>query len=101
VVLPAPHAVPRKGASPPGAGATFVATVIDRLSRRHPRIVFNIVSEGVTQPGQRQKPGARGVDLLIFRKVETVVDDQTDFEFLFSRPYVVAAGDGERFTRAD
>ncbi len=88
----------RIGTSPPLA-ATFVATVIDRLSGRHPRIVFNIVSEGVTQPGQRQKLGARDVDLLIFRKVETVVDDLTDFEFLFSSPYVVAAGDGNPWTR--
>lgn len=88
----------RIGTSPPLA-ATFVATVIDRLARRHPRIVFKIMSEGITQPGQRRKLGAREVDLLIFRKVTTVVDEQTDFEFLFSSPYVVAAGELNPWTR--
>ena len=33
--------------------ATFVAAVIDRLSRRHPRIVFSIMAEGVTHQSQR------------------------------------------------
>ena len=81
----------RIGTTPPLA-ASFVFAVIDRLSRRYPRIVFRVVAEGANQPAQRQNLNERAVDLLIFRKVATVVDEQTSFEFLFESPYVVAAG---------
>jgi len=81
----------RIGASPPLA-ASFVFAVIDRLSRRYPRIVFRVVSDETSQSVQRQNLIERAVDLLIFRNVPTVVDEQTSFEFLFDSPYVVAAG---------
>jgi len=81
----------RIGTTPPLA-ASFVFTVIDRLSRRYPHITFRVVAEGANQPTQRQNLKDRAVDLLIFRKVSTVVDEETSFEFLFDSPYVVAAG---------
>lgn len=81
----------RIGTTPPLA-ASFVFAVIDRLSRRHPRIKFRIVAEGANQPAQRQNLKERAVDLLIFRKVATVVDEETSFEPLFESPYIVAAG---------
>src|SRR5437667_10258453 len=81
----------RIGTTPPLA-ASFVFAVIDRLSRRYPRIVFRVVAEGANQPAQRQNLAERAVDLLVFRKVLTVIDEQTSFEFLFDSPYVVAAG---------
>ena len=81
----------RIGATPPLA-ATFVTAVVDRLSRRYPRIVFRVVAEGTSQPQQGQNLKTRAVDLLIFRKVAAVMDEQTSFEFLFESPYVVAAG---------
>src|SRR5262245_48412205 len=81
----------RIGTTPPLA-ASFVFAVIDRLSRRHPRIVFRVVAEGANQTAQRQNLNERAVDVLIFRKVATVVDEQTSFELLFRSPYVVAAG---------
>jgi DNA-binding transcriptional LysR family regulator len=83
----------RIGATPPLA-ASFVFAVIDRLSRRYPRIVFRVVADETSQTVQRQNLIERAVDLLIFRKVPTVVDEQTSFEFLFDSPYVVAAGAG-------
>jgi len=81
----------RIGTTPPLA-ASFVFAVIDRLSRLYPRIVFRVVAEGANQPAQRQNLAERAVDLLVFRKVLTVSDEQTSFEFLFDSPYVVAAG---------
>jgi DNA-binding transcriptional LysR family regulator len=81
----------RIGTTPPLA-ASFVFTVIDRLSRRYPRIKFRVVAEGANQLAQRQNLKERAVDLLIFRKVATVIDEDTSFEFLFESPYVVAAG---------
>jgi DNA-binding transcriptional LysR family regulator len=81
----------RIGTTPPLA-ASFVFAVIDRLSRRYPRMTFRVGGEGTNQLEHRRHLQERSVDLLIFRKVPTVVDDQTDFEFLFESPYVVVAG---------
>ena len=81
----------RIGTTPPLA-ASFVFAVINRLARRYPRLVFRVVAEGASQPGQRQNLGERTVDLLIFRKVAAIIDEQTSFEHLFESPYVVAAG---------
>jgi DNA-binding transcriptional LysR family regulator len=81
----------RIGTTPPLA-ASFVFTVIDRLSRRYPRMAFRVVGEGTNQTEQRRQLQERSVDLLIFRKLPTVVDEQTNFEFLFESPYVVVAG---------
>jgi DNA-binding transcriptional LysR family regulator len=75
----------------PAIAASFVSAVIDRLSRRYPRIVFRVVAEGAAAT-QRRNLDERSVDLLIFRKVGAFADEQTSFEFLFESPYVVAAG---------
>ena len=55
----------RIGTTPPLA-ASFVSTVIDRLSQRHPRMVFQVVTE--TGEAQRRNLSERRIDLLIFRK---------------------------------
>jgi DNA-binding transcriptional LysR family regulator len=81
----------RIGTTPPLA-ASFVFMVIDRMSRRYPRIKFRVAAEGINQPEQQKNLKERDVDLLIFRKVSTVVDEETSFESLFESPYVVAAG---------
>jgi DNA-binding transcriptional LysR family regulator len=81
----------RIGTTPPLA-ASFVFAVIDRLSRRYPRIVFRVVAEGASQSAQRENLKERAVDLLIFRKVAAIIDEEASFEFLFESPYVVAAG---------
>ena len=57
----------RIGTTPPLA-ASFVSAVIDRLSRRYPRIVFHVVTE--TGEAQRRNLSERSVDLLIFRKIQ-------------------------------
>jgi DNA-binding transcriptional LysR family regulator len=86
----------RIGTTPPLA-ASFVSAVIDRLSRRYPRIVFRVVAEGAE--AQRQNLNERSVDLLVFRKTGPFADKQTSFEFLFESPYVVAAGASNPWVR--
>jgi DNA-binding transcriptional LysR family regulator len=88
----------RIGTSPPLA-ASFVFTVIDRLSRRYPGIEFRVVAEGANQSAQRQNLKERAVDLLVFRKEAAIVDGETAFEFLFKSPYVVAAGTNNPWTK--
>jgi DNA-binding transcriptional LysR family regulator len=70
--------------------ASFVSAVIDRLSRRYPRIVFHVVTgEAVTL---RDALRERRVDLLIVRKFGPIADEQLSFEILYENPYVVAGG---------
>ncbi len=79
----------RIGTTPPLA-ASFVSAVIGRLSQRHPRIVFHVVTEG--SEAQRRNLSERSVDVLIFRRTSYFVDEQVTFEKLYESPYVVAAG---------
>lgn len=68
--------------------ASFISAVIDRLSRRYPRIAFRVVAEG----GEMLRDlSERSVDLLICRQFAPF-DERLSFEFLFESPYVVAAG---------
>src|SRR5215475_3859142 len=70
--------------------ASFISTVIDRLSQRYPRISFHVVTG--TAALLRRQLAERGVDLLILRDRGSIADEQRGFEFLFESPYVVAAG---------
>jgi DNA-binding transcriptional LysR family regulator len=70
--------------------ASFVSAVVDRLSRRFPRIVFHFVT-GYGEALYREL-NERNVDLLIVRSFGPVADERLDFEFLFDDSYVVAAG---------
>ena len=70
--------------------ASFVSAVVDRLSRRYPRIVFHLVT-GYVETLHREL-SERNVDLLIVRRFGPIADERLDFEFLFDDSYVVAAG---------
>ena len=70
--------------------ASFVSALIDRLSRRYPRITFHLVT-GYAEPLRRELV-ERKVDLLIVRSQGPNTDDRLDFEFLFEDRYVVVAG---------
>lgn len=70
--------------------ASFVSALIDRLSRRYPRIAFHLVT-GYIEPLHREL-SERKVDLLIVRSPGANTDERLDFEFLFDDRYVVAAG---------
>ena len=74
----------------PILAASFVSAVIDRLSRRYPRIVFHLVT-AYLEPLHREL-SERNVDLLIARRFGPIADERLDFEFLFDDSFVVAAG---------
>ena len=77
--------------------ASFVSALVDRLSRRYPRIVFHLVT-GYTETLHREL-AQRNVDLLIIRGSGPIADPRYDFEFLFDDSYVVAAGAQNQWAR--
>ena len=77
--------------------ASFVSALVDRLSRRYPRIVFHLVT-GYTETLHREL-SERNVDLLIIRSAGPIADERLHFEFLFDDSYVVAAGAQNQWAR--
>jgi DNA-binding transcriptional LysR family regulator len=74
----------------PLLATSFVAAVIERLSRRYPRMVFCLVT-GYVEALHRELSG-RSVDLLIARRFGPIAEERLGFEFLFDDSSVVAAG---------
>jgi DNA-binding transcriptional LysR family regulator len=72
--------------------ASFVSAVIDRLSRRYPRIVYHLVVVQTEPKALFSELSERNVDLLITRQFGQIVDGQLGYEFLFKDSFVVAAG---------
>jgi DNA-binding transcriptional LysR family regulator len=70
--------------------ASFFSAVVDRLSRRYPRVMFHLVA-AATETLHRELI-ERNVDLLIARRFGLVADERLGYEFLFDDTYVVAAG---------
>jgi DNA-binding transcriptional LysR family regulator len=70
--------------------ASFVSTIIDRLHRRHPRMVFQVVTTGADSLLRDLEE--RNLDLLILRKFGPFAEDRMSFEVLYDNPYFVAAG---------
>lgn len=70
--------------------ASFVSALIDRLSRRYPRIQFQLET-GYMETLHRDLR-ERKVDLLIVRSSGEIADERLHFEPLFEDSYVVAAG---------
>ena len=65
----------------PFLAASFVSAVIDRLSRRYPRIVFHLVTAQAET--LHRELSERNVDLLIARRFGPIADERLGFEFLF------------------
>jgi DNA-binding transcriptional LysR family regulator len=74
----------------PVLSATFVPAVIDRLSRRYPRIVFHLVTDYVET--LHRELSERRVDLLVAGRLGPLTDEHLDWEFLFDDSFVVVAG---------
>jgi DNA-binding transcriptional LysR family regulator len=72
-----------------GTVAGFVAGIIDRLSRRYPRMVFHVAPGG--QDTLRRELNERRVDLVITRG-GNFKDEKFSFETLYDDPFVVVAG---------
>lgn len=77
--------------------ASFVSALVDRLSRRYPRIAFHIVT-GYMETLQGEL-SARNVDLLLLRSTGSLADERLNFEFLFDDSYVVVVGAQNRWVR--
>ena len=76
--------------SVPVFAASFVTTVIDQLSQRHPRIKFHLIT-GLVETLHHELID-RKLDLAIAGRFDPVEDARIGFEFLFDASFVVAAG---------
>jgi DNA-binding transcriptional LysR family regulator len=74
----------------PILATSFVCAVVDRLSRRFPRIVFHVVARQAET--LHRELSERNVDLLVARRLGALVDERLDFELLFDDRDVIAAG---------
>jgi DNA-binding transcriptional LysR family regulator len=79
-------------------GETFVTAVIDRLSRRYPRIAFHLVTSDVTDRLYRDLH-ERNVDFLIVRKGGRFSDEKFRYEILYDPSFVVMASSRSRWAR--
>src|SRR5262245_10752648 len=70
--------------------ASFISAVIDRLSRRYPRISFDVVTS--TAKLLRRGLAEREIDLLILRDRGSMANEPQSFEILYESPHVVVAG---------
>jgi DNA-binding transcriptional LysR family regulator len=77
--------------------ASFTSAVVDRLSRRYPRMKFHLIT-GFTEVLLKELQ-QRSLDVLIARKYGSVEEEQANFEFLFDDVCVVAAGAQSPWTR--
>jgi len=74
----------------PLLASSFVSAVVDRLSRRHPNVMFHLTT-GYVETLHRAL-NERSVDLLVTRRFGPIKDERLVFEFLFDDSSVVAAG---------
>jgi DNA-binding transcriptional LysR family regulator len=74
----------------------IVAAAIDLLSRRHPRIAFEVSASDTTTLLRLMRE--REVDLIVSRMADTVVDDDLEADILFHDPLVVVAGKGNTWS---
>jgi DNA-binding transcriptional LysR family regulator len=86
----------RIGCSEQAAGGPVLA-VIDRLTRRHPRMVFDVVTGPV--PTVYRDLSERRVELVIQRVVESVVREDMIVERLFDDDIVAVAATQNPWTR--
>ncbi len=81
----------------PLLASSFVSAVIDRVSRRHPRIRFTLLTGYVE--ALHHELDERNVDLLVARRFGPLIDERLSFEFLFDDVSVVATGARNPFAR--
>ena len=75
----------------------FIAAVVDRLSRQHPRIIFHLLAAESSMTYRALEE--RKVDLAIARMFKPVADEQMDAEVLYDEQEVVVAGADNSWTR--
>lgn len=80
----------RVGGSDPMVGG-LIPAIIDRLSRRHPRVVYRVIhgsSDGQLFDALRE----RETDVVLSRLPRHIEDNDLAAEVLFAEPFVVACG---------
>src|SRR6476646_2256307 len=70
--------------------ASFASSVVERLQRQYPRMVFHVVTGNAD--ALLADLNERQLDLLILRRIGPFVEDEVCFEVLYDNPYFVAAG---------
>ena len=78
--------------------AGLLPAVIDRLSRRYPRVIVRVVQANTSTLEFRELRG-RNVDLLLARIPGAFTEDDLDIEVLFDDPHFVVAGARSRWAR--
>jgi DNA-binding transcriptional LysR family regulator len=76
---------------------SFLPAVIERLTRRYPRLVFHLVA-GETSMTYRNLQ-ERKVDLLVAPMFTPMVEEHMDVEMLYDEPLVVVAGASSSWAR--
>jgi DNA-binding transcriptional LysR family regulator len=76
--------------SNPFLAASFVSAVVERLSRRYPRVVFHVVAKEVEI--LHRELSERNLDLLVASRFGPFPDQHVEFEILFDDSFVVVAG---------
>ena len=74
----------------PFSAASFVSAVINRISRRYPRIVFHLSTKEAD--ALHRELNERNVDLLVAQRYRPFADAELEFENLYDHSYVVAVG---------
>jgi DNA-binding transcriptional LysR family regulator len=80
-------------------GETFVTAVIARLSRRHPRMTFQLVMTEDDTDKLYRELSERNVDFVIARKGGRLSDQKIAFETLYTPASVVVAGSRSPWAR--
>jgi DNA-binding transcriptional LysR family regulator len=76
---------------------SFVSAVIERLSARYPKIVFQLTIARIEVLHRELRE--RNVDVVIAQRLGPIADEHLDFEFIFDASFVVAAGAQNRWAR--
>lgn len=80
-------------------GETFVTAVIERLSRRHPRMTFHLVTSEDDTDKLYRHLSERNVDFVIARRGGRLSDKTLAFETLYDPSSVVVAGSRSPWAR--
>jgi DNA-binding transcriptional LysR family regulator len=87
---PDPAAGEVRVGSSPLLAASFTTAIVDRLSRRYPRMMFRLTTGYVEE--LHRGLSEREFDLLIAWKIGPLADERLRFEFLFDDTWVIATG---------
>jgi DNA-binding transcriptional LysR family regulator len=74
----------------------FVPAIIERINRRHPRVLFHVVQADFDTMLRELR--AREIDLVIGRPAAPISEEDLDAKVLFNDPHFVVAGLQNRWT---